>query len=239
MGKTVKNNFDKTDFIKYLASKIPSYLMPADKFFTSFNREVKKFAKEKGHPINIILEVKDTNLLVEWLNEMRYLRSKNGRGYESKKEKGLRYYLEYLKETDSIDRNKIPHSDIVEQEKKLLTKEEVLLKAQEGMMKETAYFHRRRNRGLRNECAKKYEYKCCVCGFDFEATYGDRGHEFIEVHHLKPLASYDGEHEISLDELCALCSNCHSMIHRGKEIMDIEALKKIVKERSDNSTIFI
>lgn len=234
MSKTIKDNVDKRNFITYLATKIPSYLMPADTFFTSFNREVKKFAKEKGHQINSILEVKDTNLLVEWLNEMRYIRTKNGRGRESKKEKGLRYYLEYLKETDSIVTNPVCHSDTLGQNQKFPPNEDILLKAHEGKMKETAYFHRKRNRALRNECARRYEYKCCVCGFDFEVAYGERGHEFIEVHHLKPLASYDGEHDISLDELCALCSNCHSMIHRGKDIMDIETLKDIFNNRFRN-----
>ncbi len=32
-------------------------------------------------------------------------------------------------------------------------------------------------------------YKCCICGFDFEETYGQIGEGFIEVHHIKPVSS--------------------------------------------------
>ena len=162
MGKADKDNFDKRGFINYLATKIPSYLMPADKFFTYLNREVKKFANKKGLLIHSILEVEDINVLEEWLNEMRFLRSNNGIGQESKKEKGLRYYLEFLKETNSFVKNKFNSSDNLEHNEILLPNEDVLFKAVEGKMKEIAYFHRKRNRGLRNECAKKYKYKCSL-----------------------------------------------------------------------------
>ena len=57
-------------------------------------------------------------------------------------------------------------------------------------------------------------------------VYGDRGSGFIEIHHLKPISSYESEHEIKLDELIALCSNCHSMVHYGGELLDIEELKR-------------
>ena len=47
--------------------------------------------------------------------------------------------------------------------------------------------------------------------------YGSFGENFIEVHHLKPISTYDGEHEVNpLTDLVPLCSNCHSMIHRGE-----------------------
>ncbi len=59
---------------------------------------------------------------------------------------------------------------------------------------------------------KKSEYICECCRFDFPKTYGE---EYIECHHIKPLADYSkmGE-KARWDNLAALCSNCHRMIHR-------------------------
>ncbi|WP_108847676.1 HNH endonuclease [Dietzia lutea] len=54
---------------------------------------------------------------------------------------------------------------------------------------------------------------CDVCEFDFEATYGERGRDYIEVHHVKPL-SESGETTTKLSDLALLCSNCHRMVHR-------------------------
>ena len=75
-----------------------------------------------------------------------------------------------------------------------------------------------RNPQLRKACLDHYGYQCQCCGMDFESLYGEAGRCFIEVHHLKPISTYDGEHSVNpLTDLVPLCSNCHSMIHRGKE----------------------
>ena len=62
---------------------------------------------------------------------------------------------------------------------------------------------------------------------NFEKVYGEIGKGFIEVHHKTPLSEYDEEHEIPQSELCALCSNCHSMVHRNKKALDVDELKRI------------
>ncbi len=56
---------------------------------------------------------------------------------------------------------------------------------------------------------------CEVCKFSFEEKYGTLGKGFIEVHHLKPISEYDENEITSIDNLKLVCSNCHSMIHRG------------------------
>lgn len=96
----------------------------------------------------------------------------------------------------------------------------------EGRISETKVLHRGRNREARQQCLEQSGYVCYVCGFDFEKAYGEIGHHFLEVHHTRPLASYPEEHVIPLSELRALCSNCHSMVHRHKEVMDVEVLKQ-------------
>ena len=76
----------------------------------------------------------------------------------------------------------------------------------------------RRNPQLRQACIDKWGYQCQCCGMDFASLYGEElGKNFIEVHHLKPISTYEEQRpEDYVDNLVPLCSNCHSMIHRGK-----------------------
>ena len=101
----------------------------------------------------------------------------------------------------------------------------------EGRMTEAKLLRRQRNRQARQQCLEASGYKCYICGFDFEKTYGEIGKGFLEVHHKRPISTYDEEHEIPQSELVALCSNCHSMVHRRKEAMDVDELKNIVQNK--------
>jgi len=84
---------------------------------------------------------------------------------------------------------------------------------------------------VRKAFLKGKKLKCEVCGFDFENAYGDLGKGYIEVHHKHPVSQ--GVRMTDLDnDLVMLCSNCHKMIHRGRDHMiTVEELKKII-ERS-------
>ena len=87
-----------------------------------------------------------------------------------------------------------------------------------------------RSRKARKECLEYYGYTCRVCGFDFEKQYGDIGRNFIEVHHRTEISSYSGEkHKVDhINDLIPVCSNCHSMLHRTKPALSIEALQDII-----------
>ena len=77
----------------------------------------------------------------------------------------------------------------------------------------------RRNPQLRQQCIDRYGYQCQCCGMNFAELYGEElGANFIEVHHLRPISTYekDGIPENFLENLVPLCSNCHSMIHHLK-----------------------
>ena len=93
-----------------------------------------------------------------------------------------------------------------------------------------------RNSSNRAEAIKIHGTKCMACGFDFEATYGEIGKDFIEVHHTKPL--YSLEQEILVNpqtDLVCLCSNCHRMIHRKRDnILSVEDLKAIIAKNRAN-----
>ncbi len=73
------------------------------------------------------------------------------------------------------------------------------------------------------------EYKCWVCGFDFEVTYGPIGRGFIEAHHTKPVASLREGERVSTRDFAAVCSNCHRMIHRKNPPLNWNKLRIIKK----------
>lgn len=97
----------------------------------------------------------------------------------------------------------------------------------------TVYERKSKNRDAAMRIAKqKHGYlRCEACGFNFEKIYGERGKDFIEVHHNKPLFGLADEMEIDPGkDLNCLCSNCHRMIHRNRrEILTVTQLKSMIE----------
>ena len=71
-----------------------------------------------------------------------------------------------------------------------------------------------------------------ICGFDFGQKYGELGKGYIEVHHIKSLATLEQEVVINPEtDLICVCENCHRMLHRFKNyIVTVEELKYIVED---------
>ena len=79
-------------------------------------------------------------------------------------------------------------------------------------------------------CLAKYGYVCQVCGFDFEKTYGEIGHEFIHVHHLIPVSQMGENYCVNpTEDLIPVCPNCHAMLHRENPPIKPEKLKQIIE----------
>jgi hypothetical protein len=55
---------------------------------------------------------------------------------------------------------------------------------------------------------------CQVCDFDFSATYGKHGKDYIEAHHLVPMAQLSGKTRLKIKDLAMVCANCHRMLHQ-------------------------
>ena len=84
-----------------------------------------------------------------------------------------------------------------------------------------------RNRRLAQRAKQSQGYVCKACGFDFELKYGSIGRQFIEAHHLVPLAELK-EQKLMLDpkkDFTVLCSNCHRMIHRTSFVHCVEEFR--------------
>ena len=77
----------------------------------------------------------------------------------------------------------------------------------------------------RAACIDHHGFACAACGFSFQATYGELGASYIEVHHLRQLADVGEEHEIDpVKDLRPVCANCHRMLHRQRPPLSIEQL---------------
>lgn len=89
-----------------------------------------------------------------------------------------------------------------------------------------------RNPEDRKKALERDNYECQVCHMNFEAVYGEIGKEYIEVHHLYPVCNMGEEYHFdALDPvkgLVCLCSNCHSMIHRGGHFEEREGKRVMV-----------
>lgn len=87
-----------------------------------------------------------------------------------------------------------------------------------------------RNASLAKKVKSILGYSCQVCQMNFEDVYGEVGKDYIEAHHIQPLASVKGQvlKRDPAKDFAVLCANCHRMIHRsGCE--SVEDFKKLLK----------
>jgi len=107
--------------------------------------------------------------------------------------------------------------------------------AGEGGLALRAHLRRERDRRLRRKKITATRRRglpiaCEVCQFDFGYVYGSHGLDYIECHHRIPL-HVTGQTQTRLTDLALLCSNCHRMIHHGKQWLTVEALKDLVEQQ--------
>lgn len=105
------------------------------------------------------------------------------------------------------------------------------IRAEEGRQIRRYSNYYERDSGLRAAAISIHGRDCMVCGFNFETTYGERGEDFIEVHHLRPIASFGKRRLVSpMKHMAVVCSNCHRMIHRRKDhVLSLEQLKALIR----------
>jgi hypothetical protein len=109
--------------------------------------------------------------------------------------------------------------------------------AREGERYLAVHIRRERNRSLvvRLKEARLNKHSgrlpCDVCGFDFSQTYGPIGDGFAEAHHCEPLGGAPAAGRTTdLADLALVCSNCHSMLHRGPNFPSVAELRERVRK---------
>jgi hypothetical protein len=100
----------------------------------------------------------------------------------------------------------------------------------EGFKREVTRELRARNRSVVEEAKRRFGVTCVVCGFNFGNFYGPSAHGFIEGHHLEAMATYHGPRKVTASQIRPVCANCHRMLHRGKQLLSIERLKRMIRE---------
>ena len=80
-----------------------------------------------------------------------------------------------------------------------------------------------KERFKRRNCGRLF---CEICSFDFSETYGDIGVDFIGAHHTKPISMMQSDDVTRIEDFVMVCSNCHSMLHIGKDWISHEQLKE-------------
>lgn len=109
--------------------------------------------------------------------------------------------------------------------------------ASEGGKNLRVHLVRERDRAIVERKKKAFKRKhgrlnCEACDFDFEKTYGTHGADFIECHHVVPLASRAASEKTRLKDLVLLCSNCHRVVHRKSAPLTMERLREILRDES-------
>lgn len=110
------------------------------------------------------------------------------------------------------------------------------LQVNEGNQKLSLHLMRERNSQIVKLAKKLFKQKnegkvfCEICKFDFMAKYGDIGESYIEAHHKKPISKMKAEDVTRIDDFIMVCSNCHSMLHIGKEGISYEDLILRIKD---------
>ena len=155
--------------------------------------------------------------------------------------KGKQYLSEHKFELKYLLTNDFEYTDIKHNLKKIETSERRIqtfdenIIISEGVKKIAEVAVYERSKKLRDYAIQYFtkdgRISCDCCSFNFGDFYGQEiGKGFIEIHHTKPIFTYEDEDlnntlEKAVTNLTPVCSNCHRMIHRNwKKPIEIQVL---------------
>ena len=195
-----------------------------------------------GHDAEIITGRRDTyfSQKVRNLVSHRTLQNKGWATYEPLQNDGLhkitdageKYLLENINGFTFI----LDNNFTAEQRKEVIDRDYTNLIIEEGYTKVSQVNVRKRSRKLVELAKQHYSHEgkiyCSACNFNFELFYGDAGRGFIEIHHLRPIYTYDENEQHALEDAIAnvvpVCSNCHRIIHRNTTLIDIPSIQELI-----------
>lgn len=108
--------------------------------------------------------------------------------------------------------------------------------AKEGRLLTVVHKRRERNKKItqkkKETVLKRFGTLACeICNFDFSKVYGERGKDYIECHHTIPVHRMKEGDKTKLSDLALVCSNCHRMIHRKRQWLNIDELRSIIQDQ--------
>ncbi len=108
----------------------------------------------------------------------------------------------------------------------------------EGATRDIVINEYERSPDARLACLRHHGYACSVCGFDFEAVYGECARGFIHVHHVVPLSLIGSAYLVDpIADLIPVCPNCHAVIHLGGQLRTVEEVKSLMREARAGRTL--
>jgi 5-methylcytosine-specific restriction protein A len=164
--------------------------------------------------------------------------SRNGRGLKGGGKDEVEVWATYANDraklllTAEAIRNSIDMPELKFEE---IDSETEVAEAPEGLQLTRLHCIRERNAALRKSKVRSVlkltgKLSCECCGFNFRDFYGDHAGDYIEAHHLIPLAELPIR-KTTLADLALVCSNCHRMIHRRRQWLTLENLKVILRNQ--------
>lgn len=222
MDKIAKEN--KSRFEIFLKKKL-RIGMDTGKYATSLDVKMRKVAADAGESLDSLYSLTDTAEVMK----LRSLLSRSGKmvynrlNQAGRWDDGLKWYEEFLLIPTSLtpmeSGNVVSSSPVLsttEEEGKHVTREQIIIT---------------RNRDARAKSIQHYGCWCQACGIKMQDIYGSLGESYIEVHHRKPIHLFDDTHVVDpIEDLIPLCPNCHAMIHKLKDVSDIDTLRRIIQE---------
>jgi 5-methylcytosine-specific restriction protein A len=159
--------------------------------------------------------------------------SRNGRGLKRGGKAEVEVWAKYandpvkLHATAGAIRNAIDLPELRSEEANADTD---IAEAPEGRQLTRLHRIRERDGALRKSKVKSVlkasgRLNCEGCGFNFRDRFGDHAGDYIEVHHLLPLAELPVRNT-TLADLALVCANCHRMIHRRREWLSLGDLRR-------------
>ena len=87
-----------------------------------------------------------------------------------------------------------------------------------------------RSSRARQACLAHHGYCCSVCDVLLEDIYGERGRNFIQVHHKKPLRQLKKRYKVDpIKDLIPVCPNCHAILHRGGKVLTVGEARRLLR----------
>lgn len=223
-----KEGITTSELIKYLSET----LKPAGKDLKILkNRKDNHFSQK----VRNIVSHKKTKKGIFFRKFAKYKKI-NGNGLFKITPCGLKYIEKNIDVFDFVESNGFSEKE----REKIINNDFANLIIEEGYIKSNDIKARQRSRKLIEIAKDHFKIKdkiyCKACDFNFEDFYGESGKNFIEIHHLKPIFSYEEKFKQSLERalknVVPICSNCHRIIHRKKaNVLNVEKLKKIIAKQ--------